>query len=559
MRLLVLLSCAAFLLTACAGAATPSPESQRPPVSASISEPTVAMPTATRPAGTQAQPTTTPASPAGTSGVQGHSAAPGHSTPPGTPTSPAGLPTGLSAADVVARVRPAVVHIKAEDSVGSGILYRPDGYIITNHHVVADARRVTVTLSDGRALPGQVLGSLPDFDLAVLKVDATELPFAFFGDISSLREGEDVIAIGYALDFTIGGPTVTNGIVSAKRPLPGGPTLIQTTVPINPGNSGGPLLNRLGQVVGINALRLHRVGYTPVQGVSFAISAADALTFASGGRAPEQAAVTAIGAPTGQVPSAQEPARQVAAPPAQAATPIPPTPVPPLLTGQPAARSGEPALTPTPLPAALAPAAPARAVSVAIGGYDLIPPSQPGSGAYLVGEVWNAGPDPIENAQVTVAFLDEAGRVVGTKSAASDLSVIHSQERAPFSVQILRTSPQWAGVQAQVSAVPASPAAIARSHRDLVTESVSFNQPSPGANGYSLAGAVRNTGTTPARSVKVAAVLYNANGHVIDAVSAPADLPVLQPGQASPFRLNLHRSGNSGNYARYILVAEGAR
>ena len=77
-------------------------------------------------------------------------------------------PTGLSTADAVARVRPAVVHIQAEDGVGSGILYRPDGYIITNYHVVADARRLMVTVSDGRSWPAQVLGVLPDFDLAVL-------------------------------------------------------------------------------------------------------------------------------------------------------------------------------------------------------------------------------------------------------------------------------------------------------------------------------------------------------------------------------------------------------
>lgn len=204
----------------------------------------------------------------------------------------AARPTPLSAVEALDRIKPAVVHIGVEErdafSVGSGVLVTPDGFIVTNHHVVTDARRIVVTLADGRAFPARVARSHPlagreifplqgplkvDYDLAIIKIEAAGLPYAALGDAASVRELEEVIAVGYPLNYRAGGPSVTIGTVSAKRPTAsGGPSLIQTTTTLNPGNSGGPLINRLGQVIGINTWSDRRQGAT---GIYFAISVDD--------------------------------------------------------------------------------------------------------------------------------------------------------------------------------------------------------------------------------------------------------------------------------------------
>ncbi len=152
---------------------------------------------------------------------------------------------------------------------GSGFIVSPDGVILTNAHVVRDAKEVTVKLQDRREYRARVLGSDPKTDVAVLKIDAKNLPVVPIGNSNNLKVGEWVLAIGspFGLDST-----VTAGVVSAKgRSLPDDSNVpfIQTDVAVNPGNSGGPLFNTRGEVVGINSQIYSQTG--GYQGLSFAI------------------------------------------------------------------------------------------------------------------------------------------------------------------------------------------------------------------------------------------------------------------------------------------------
>jgi serine protease Do len=153
--------------------------------------------------------------------------------------------------------------------LGSGFIVSADGLILTNAHVVQDASEVTVKLTDRREFRAKVLGSDPRTDVAVLKIEAKNLPVVQLGDVKALRAGEWVAAIGSPFGFE---NTVTAGVVSAKgRTLPSDSAVpfIQTDVAVNPGNSGGPLFNARGEVVGINSQIYSRSG--GYQGVSFAI------------------------------------------------------------------------------------------------------------------------------------------------------------------------------------------------------------------------------------------------------------------------------------------------
>lgn len=152
---------------------------------------------------------------------------------------------------------------------GSGFIISADGIILTNAHVVQDAKEVTVKLTDRREYKAKVLGADPQTDVAVLKIDAKNLPVVKVGDVNQLQVGEWVLAIGspYGLENT-----ATAGIVSAKgRSLPDDTSVpfIQTDVAVNPGNSGGPLFNDRGEVVGINSQIYSRTG--GFQGLSFSI------------------------------------------------------------------------------------------------------------------------------------------------------------------------------------------------------------------------------------------------------------------------------------------------
>ncbi|KWR87632.1 DegQ family serine endoprotease [Cupriavidus sp. IDO] len=153
--------------------------------------------------------------------------------------------------------------------LGSGFIVSPDGLILTNAHVVDGAQEVTVKLTDRREFKAKVLGADSQTDVAVIRIDAKNLPTVRFGDPSRVRVGEPVLAIGSPYGFE---NTVTAGIVSAKsRSLPDDTYVpfIQTDVAVNPGNSGGPLFNQRGEVIGINSQIYSQTG--GYQGLSFAI------------------------------------------------------------------------------------------------------------------------------------------------------------------------------------------------------------------------------------------------------------------------------------------------
>lgn len=153
---------------------------------------------------------------------------------------------------------------------GSGVVLDSKGLIVTNNHVVDGATRVNVSLKDGRTFVGEVVGSDEATDIAVISVQADELPAAELGDSESLKVGQFVLAIGNALALP-GGPTVSLGVLSAKgRPLPGTDFifegLLQTDAAVNPGNSGGPLADLEGKVIGITTMMIPYA-----QGMGFAI------------------------------------------------------------------------------------------------------------------------------------------------------------------------------------------------------------------------------------------------------------------------------------------------
>ncbi len=154
-------------------------------------------------------------------------------------------------------------------SLGSGFIVSSDGYIMTNHHVVAEADEIIVRTSDRREYLATVIGSDKRSDVALIKIDAEQLPVVEFGDADALKVGEWVLAIGSPFGFE---QSATAGIVSAKRralPRENYVPFIQTDVAINPGNSGGPLFNLAGKVVGINSQIYSRTG--GFMGLSFAI------------------------------------------------------------------------------------------------------------------------------------------------------------------------------------------------------------------------------------------------------------------------------------------------
>lgn len=154
---------------------------------------------------------------------------------------------------------------------GSGVIISSDGYIVTNHHVIAQAREVNVTLPDKREFKGKIIGVDPKSDLAVVKINAGHLPTVTWGDASSLQVGDYVLAIGNPFGLN---STVTLGIVSAMGRGQMGITqyedFIQTDAAINPGNSGGALVNTKGELVGINTAIFSQTG--GYQGVGFAVS-----------------------------------------------------------------------------------------------------------------------------------------------------------------------------------------------------------------------------------------------------------------------------------------------
>ena len=189
------------------------------------------------------------------------------------------IPGAISWQDVYEKIMPSVVSIVCSDSrstsTGTGVIMDASGYIITNAHVVEDARAIRVLLTDGRELEARCVGSDVLSDLAVLRVNAIGLTPAVFGDSDKLRVGDEVVAIGDPLGVELRG-TMTNGIISGiNRDIKSGNrtlTLLQTTAALNTGNSGGPLVNCYGQVVGINTMKIGDYASSAgVEGLGFAI------------------------------------------------------------------------------------------------------------------------------------------------------------------------------------------------------------------------------------------------------------------------------------------------
>ena len=220
---------------------------------------------------------------------------------------PAAEPVSVSndsIGDLVESARPSVVLVRTEleqagpfgtgqgQGAGTGFVLSSDGLIVTNNHVVEDGTRITVTFADGSAEDASVVAADPSRDLAVLRVNRDDLAPLAVGDSDDLRLGDQLIAVGYALDLN-GEPSVTAGILSAKErsiTAPNGEPLVnllQTDTAINPGNSGGPLLNGRGEVVGINTAIAGQA-----QNIGFAIAITpvlDVIEQLRAGEVPERA------------------------------------------------------------------------------------------------------------------------------------------------------------------------------------------------------------------------------------------------------------------------------
>jgi S1-C subfamily serine protease len=181
---------------------------------------------------------------------------------------------------VAEKLRPAVVNLRVgkggRGGSGSGVLFTPDGFLLTNHHVVQGSDTVRVRLNDGSELTGRVVGNDPWTDLAVVQIEGNTFPFAALGDSAKLKVGQLAVAIGSPLGFE---STVTAGVISALgrtlRSVSGHlvDNIIQTDAALNPGNSGGPLVDSHGRVVGINTAIIQ-----PAQGICFAVPVNTAKT-----------------------------------------------------------------------------------------------------------------------------------------------------------------------------------------------------------------------------------------------------------------------------------------
>ena len=228
---------------------------------------------------------------------------------------PVSVETG-SIGDLVEAARPSVVSVRQEvtqtgplgdtargQAAGTGFVLSADGYIVTNNHVVAEGDDPVVTFADGTTEPATIVAGDASRDLAVLKVDRTDLVPLAVGDSDELRLGDQLIAVGYALDLN-GEPSVTAGILSAKsRTITAEDgtqlvNLLQTDTAINPGNSGGPLLNGRGEVVGINTAVAGQA-----QNIGFAIAITpvmDVIDDLRDGTVPDRALLGVTTQPTGE-------------------------------------------------------------------------------------------------------------------------------------------------------------------------------------------------------------------------------------------------------------------
>ena len=180
-------------------------------------------------------------------------------------------------ADVIESIQASVVQVVVSGGSGSGFIVSEDGLVVTNEHVVDNARTVRIWLTNGRSYEGDVLERDTTSDLALIKISGNQRFDAItVGDPSGVRVGDEVLALGFPLADRIGSDmTVTRGIVSSKR-TEAGVSLLQTDAAINPGNSGGPLVNSEGEVIGVNTSKIDVTsGGRPVDNIGFAVSVSE--------------------------------------------------------------------------------------------------------------------------------------------------------------------------------------------------------------------------------------------------------------------------------------------
>jgi hypothetical protein len=169
--------------------------------------------------------------------------------PASSPAQVAAAPRALSPADIAARALPTVVAIRTAQSLGTGFVVRPDGWIATNLHVIVGSPHVKISLGGDRELEVvEVLAASPEHDLALVRIEARGLPAVSLGDSDAMRPGDSVVAIGHPLGLE---DTVSNGLISARRKADDGSEVLQISAPIAPGSSGGPIFNDRGEVIGV--------------------------------------------------------------------------------------------------------------------------------------------------------------------------------------------------------------------------------------------------------------------------------------------------------------------
>ena len=189
-----------------------------------------------------------------------------------TPTSTATPTPAPNLANVVDRVRPSVVLVRAGSSEGSGFIFDDDGWILTAAHVVEGQTQVTVVLGDRIEVTGRVVGKDDELDVAVIKIDLPgQVPPLPMGQSDSTKVGDEVLVMGYPLGIALGEhASATKGIISAKRVVEG-QIILQIDAAVNPGNSGGPLVNDLGEAIGLIIAKIEAFGERAIEGIGFAI------------------------------------------------------------------------------------------------------------------------------------------------------------------------------------------------------------------------------------------------------------------------------------------------
>lgn len=171
---------------------------------------------------------------------------------PSTPTS--NVSTKLTNSQIISKIKPAVVYVETQDGAGSGMIFSTDGYILTNAHVITGVSKAVINLSDGRSFTATVVGRDEKVDLAVLKIEDNNLPKVVFGNSDLVSQGDEVFTLGYPFGLK-GDVSFKEGTISRKYNSDDG-AYLETSAELHPGNSGGPLVNRYGEVIGVNTAAL---------------------------------------------------------------------------------------------------------------------------------------------------------------------------------------------------------------------------------------------------------------------------------------------------------------